>query len=173
MTSVAEVKQLIRRKRGPGVSTGDDQKRQNYSRNSTQTIVAKNDDTELGPAIGREGNNWPTPDSNVPLIGLVNGDRLQDFANTHLNEGEAPGRIPRFWNNRDSAKLGRSIDGNPSGDQGLALDITGQEDGGIGDAKYIQHLPVPRGTVIARAYARTVDDSANIPAVFVSDPARR
>jgi hypothetical protein len=175
MDSVARIKQLVRRAKGPGTSIGDDKRRQSYSRNSSQ-IIGPSDrpDTQLGLPIGREGNNWPYPDSTmIPEFNTDPGHRVQDFANSHLSEGPNPGRIPRFWNNRDSGKLGRNITGNRVGDQGLALDATGQANGGIGDAKYVQHIQIPRGQIIARAFARTVDDAANIPAVYVSDPTRR
>lgn len=168
-------RRLVRQRNGPGLDQDGVKKRMATSRYATQEVVNNpHPSDQLGPAIGRQGNDWPTPDSHgIALVETVNGQRLQDFANTHLGEGEAPGRIPRFWNNRDSAKTGRSSTGNRSGDQGIALNVTGEESGGIGDAKYVQQLPIPRGTVVARAFARAVDDSANIPAVFVSDPTRR
>ena len=133
------------------------------------------DETELGDANGRTGNDYMYPD--LPRgrfdINTVNGDRLQDFANSHLSEGEAPGRIPRGWNNRSIGKTGRNISGNPSGDNFLADTISGDQYGGIGDMVWVPHTPTPRNTTIARPYLRTIDDSASIPGVYVADATRR
>ena len=124
-------------------------------------------DNELGEPIGRLGNDWRAPSTDpVNQININNGDRLQDFANTHLSEGENPGRIPRQWKDLVAAKT-RGANGSPSG---IISDLpqTGQE-----DLKYIPHVQIPRGSILARAFARTVDDAAAIPGVYISDPSRR
>jgi hypothetical protein len=126
---------------------------------------------------GRTGNDWEYPD--WPRGYFVEnqdpGDRLQDIANTHLSEGPNPGRIPRPWNSRIHGILGRGITGQPYNlaDAGFTLGVTGNAAGGTGDAKYVPHTPTPRNMTLSRAYARTVDDAAPIPAVYVSDPTRR
>ena len=175
MASVADVKALVRRASGKGVSQEDDHARIENSRMHQQDpLMAKNDDAPLTDAVIRENSNWATPGDTRGLSFVQSnmGDRLQDYANSHLSEGEPPGRIPHFWNDRALGKTGRSIHG-PVGDNFLTLDVTGTGHGGEGDARYLQHQQVPRGVTIARAFARTVDDSANIPAVYVSDPTRR
>lgn len=171
--SVARVLNIVRKPRGSGSQPHDGGIR--MSGTTVDTLVATGNDTELGAAIGREGNDWQTPDypRGVFVVGITNGDRLQDFANTHLGEGPTPGRIPRQWNDRKGAKVGRTITGTPVGDDAFTLGVSGSPDGGVGDAKYIEHVQIPRGQVIARAFQRSVDDAANIPAVFVSDPTRR
>lgn len=133
------------------------------------------EDAELGDLNGRTGNDWPYPDSPRGRfdVDTVNGDRLQDFANTHLSEGPAPGRIPRGWNNRQLGKVGRDITGNPSGDNSAPITITGNAAGGIGDMVFVPHTPTPRNTTVARPYLRTIDDSASIPGVYVADATRR
>jgi hypothetical protein len=121
---------------------------------------------------GRTGNDWLYPD--LPRgrfdVSEVNGDRLQDFANTHLSEGEAPGRIPRGWNSRNKGKTGDSISGNPSGAIASDITVTGQDGGGVAGMMYVPHTPTPRSIVTARAYHRTVDDAANVPGVFIGNP---
>lgn len=165
---------ILRRRRGSGESTSEAKVAAKDSRNSSQIIVAPlGQSSELGLPIGREGNDWPYPDSRGPNeFNHDPGKRLQDFANSHLNEGPNPGRIPHQWNNRRLGKTGREISGNPIGDNFLTLEITGIPTGGAGDGRYIPHQVIPRGSVQARAYSRTVDDAANIPAVYVSDPTR-
>jgi hypothetical protein len=182
-TSVAEILRVVRRKRGSGLSESATVAGHSVhnvgnirmSGTSTQTLTDVNNEQPLGGYIGREGNDWPTPDDprGTFVINQANGDRLQDVANTHLSEGPTPGRIPRPWNARKGAKVGRGITGQPVGDDFLTLGVSGSPDNGVGDAKYIEHVQIPRGSVIARAYQRTVDDSANIPGVYVSDPTRR
>lgn len=134
-------------------------------------------DGELGGdnPNGRSGNDWTYPDypRGEFRVNVQNGDRLQDFANTHLSEGEAPGKIPRGWQNRFSGKLGTGITGNPVGDNFFMDTITGQDGGGIGDMRYIPHTPTPRNSMVARPFLRTVDDYAPIPGVFVADATRR
>ncbi len=133
-------------------------------------------DGPLGDVNGREGNDYPYPDNPRGLfrVGTVNGDRLQDFANSHISEaGPNPGRIPRGWNDRKSGKTGRGITGNPSGDNFFADTTSGESAGGIADMKYVPHTPTPRGITVARPYLRTVDDYAPIPGVFVADATRR
>lgn len=170
-------RRAIRRKPGAGESSSQARKSQETSRQSTQTVVTRSShSSELGLPIGRQGNDYPTPD--IPGRGpfLENqdpGQRLQDFANTHLSEGPNPGRIARPWNARMHGKLGRNITGNPSGDTGFELGLIGERNEGVGDARYLQHQPIPRGSIVARAYHRTVDDAANVPAVYVGDPTRR
>lgn len=175
MTSVAEVKDLIRRRKGTGVSQGDDGKRLNYNRNSSQTVTAQDDEPPISDGTIRGNYNLATPDDTRGLsyASEVNGQRLQDVYSGGLHTGEAPGRIPHFWNDRRSGKLGRGVTGNPVGDDSLTLDITGTPGGGLGDALFIPHQVVPRGMVMARAHLRTIDDGATVPAVYVSDPTRR
>lgn len=172
--AAALVRSILHRKRGSG--EGSATKQLDQSRNSVQTIASTgHEDSELGLPIGRQNHSWPTPDDTrgAWFNNYDPGHRLQDFANSHLSEGPNPGRIPHFWNNRNSGKIGRNITGNPSGDQGLALEITGVPSGGVGDGAFILHNQIPRGVVVARAFQRTVDDAANIPGVYVSDPTRR
>lgn len=172
----ALTRRVVRRRSNPlGENSTDAANSQKTSRNSRQTIVSTGQpDTQLGKAIGRQGNDWPTPDTRGGyIIDTVNGDRLQDFANTHLSEGEAPGRIPRMWNDRRNGKTGRGITGNPTGDNFLTLEITGVESGGAGDGKFMLHQVVPRGMTVARGHVRTIDDAATVPAVYVSDGTRR
>lgn len=158
-----------------GENSMDAARSQETSRNSRQTIVSRGQrDTELGDPNGRQGNDWPSPDVRGGwVIDEVNGQRLQDYANSHLSEQEAPGRIPRLWNDRRLGKVGRGITGNPVGDNSLTLEITGVSAGGEGDGKFMLHQVVPRGLTTARAHARTIDDAVSIPAVYVGDPTRR
>lgn len=123
---------------------------------------------------GRYGNDWLYPDWPRGRfdVGTVNGDRLQDIANSHLSEGPNPGRVPRQWNNRIQGKVGRGITGNPDGDNNPYIVLTGDAAGGLGDMMYIPHTPVPRILTTARTYLRTVDDAAQVPGVFLSDPTR-
>ncbi len=138
---------------------------------NTQIGYERNpDDGPLGPANGREGNDHPTPDYQTFELGRVEGDRLQDFANSHLSEGPAPGRIPRRWTSLVRAVLGKHVTGEPNGDTGV---IVANQSGGAEDGLYIPHIQIPRGSIIARAYSRTVDDAAPIPGIFVADPTRR
>lgn len=138
-----------------------------------------NDDESLdarNAPIGRQGNDYPYPDN--PRGGFVlntdPGDRLQDIANTHLSEGPTPGRIPHPWQDRRLGVLGRGITGQQhGGDTGFLMGLSGNPAGGEGDTKYIPHLAIPRGSVVARAYKRTIDDGAIIPGVYVADPTRR
>jgi hypothetical protein len=141
------------------------------------TLISDGQSDELGEPIGRQGNDHITPDNprNYFVVGDSNGDRLQDFANSHLSEGPNPGRISRQWNKRIGGGTGRGSTGNPAGVDYLVLGVSGvnnQEIGGIGDGKYIAHLTIPRGSMMARAHTRTIDDAASIPAVYVSDPTR-
>lgn len=131
-------------------------------------------DEQLGEDNGRTGNDYTYPDWPRGRfdVGLQRGDRLQDFANTHMSEGDAPGRIPRQWNDRIHGKVGRGLTGEVSGETSEPITITGNAAGGTGDMKYVPHTPIPRGTIISRPYLRTVDDSAAIPAIYVGDPTR-
>ena len=170
-----QVKELVRRKRGPGVSTGHDRDRQEHSRTYTTTLVARDDDPPITDGVQRGNTAYRTPDDTrqQTIIDTVNGHRLQDFANSGLSEGEAPGRIPHFWNDRRQGKVGRTATGNPVGDNFLTLGLSGQRAGGEGDAAFLRHQQIPRGVVVARGFARTIDDAAIVPAVYVSDPTRR
>lgn len=144
-----------------------------------ESYEANPKDGELGTTNGRNGNDQPMPNGVRGRfdVGQINGDRLQQFANTHLSEGPAMGRIPRGWNDRAYGVLGRDISGNPDGDDSFAsVAASGPSNtgtGGIGDMKFVPHTPTPRNVGIARTYLRTVDDAAQIPGVFLSDPTRR
>lgn len=169
---------IVRRKDGGGQS---DEKtrlpiRMSGTNPDTEVAIDKSGSSDPmdNPPIGLEGNDYSYPDfpRGYFQLGTVNGDRLQDVANTHLSEQpEVPGRIPRGWNNRIAGKIGRGHD--ESGATNEPITVTGDSAGGTGDMVYIPHLFVPRGSVVARAYMRTVDDAAAIPAVYVSDAARR
>lgn len=161
---------ILNRARGSGVDSRKTANPIRMSGTNEDVLTAyerEPKDAELGDAIGRQGNDWRAPSTDpVNQINLVNGDRYQDFANTHLSEGEAPGRIPRQWKDLVRARA-RGTTGTPSG---LISDVpqTGQE-----DQMYIQHTQIPRGSTLARAFSRTVDDAAAIPGVYISDPSRR
>jgi hypothetical protein len=145
------------------------------SPNQEYSIDKKPKDGQLGDANGRQGNDYYYPDHprGAFRVGTTNGDRLQDFANTHLSEGPVVGRIPRQWNDRKSGKTGRGISGNPGGDNFFADTTSGESGGGIADMQYVPHTPTPRGITIARPYMRTIDDGASIPGVYVADATRR
>lgn len=175
-SSIGRIKEIIRRPRGSGVDYADDSQRREYSRTHTQTLGPnRDDDPPLSNDVTMGNTALATPDDTRGLAyaSQVNGQRLQDYANTHISEGEAPGRIPWFWNDRRYGKVGRGITGNEAGDNSLTLDVTGIGHGGLGDAKFIPHQVVPRGMATVRAHTRTIDDSATVPAVYVSDPTRR
>lgn len=127
-------------------------------------------EADLGIANGMEGNDHKYPDEDYFLINPANGKRYQDFATSHLSEGEAPGRIPHRWNNLIKGVLGKHVTGE-QGDTGVW--VANDKSGGAEDQAYIQHIGIPRGSTVARAYSRTVDDAALIPAIFISDPTRR
>jgi hypothetical protein len=179
--SASQVLAAIRRKSQPASDsmissmTGQDIRMSGTTTEVLESIEPNPPDGQLGSINGRTGNDWFYPDNprGVGLIDTVNGDRMQDMTSRHLHEGQAPGRIPRMWQNRNSGKLGRNITGNPSGDVGTVLTISGDPSGGLGDQMYVPHTPIPRGSIIARPYKRTVDDAVNIPAIFVSDGSRR
>lgn len=141
---------------------------QEYERNPSDAQLG-NDDPN-----GRTGNDWYYPDNERGRFDVseVNGDRLQDQTSRHLHEGEAPGRVPRAWNNRVHGKVS-GVSGSPSGLQSVDVTITGQPGGGEGEAKYVPHTPTPRNTGIARTYLRTIDDAAYVPGVYVSDPTQK
>jgi hypothetical protein len=122
---------------------------------------------------GRDGNDWPTPTTEHFAIEADPGDRLQDIANSHLSEGPTPGRIPYIFNIRNGARLGKGMSGNPSGTQGLLLNITGERSGGLGDASYIPHTAVLRPAGKSVGSLRTIDDGAQVPGVYLADPTRR
>jgi len=124
---------------------------------------------------GRTGNEWLYPDAprGMFVINQDPGDRLQQIANSTLSEGPNPGRVPRPWNFRTNGKIGSGIAGNPSGEVGFQMNLTGNDAGGTGDAKYIPHIQIPRGSMMARTYSRTIDDAASIPAIYVADGTRR
>lgn len=155
-------------RRSDGTSTNEHmESRVNLGGSDPHTLSSyeKNpDDAELGVANGREGNDYAYPDASTFLINPAKGKRYQDFANSHLSEGEEPGRIPRDFTN----KIAGVVDGHEA-----SVVKANQLSGGDSDQAYIQHINVPRGSTLARAYSRTVDDSAPIPAIFISDPTRR
>lgn len=128
-------------------------------------------DGQLGSPIGRQGNDWEYPDTNGAFNQQANGDRLQDFANTHLHEGPPPGKIPHLFNMRVHGKTG-GVTGTPTGEIGSLITVTGQSAGGIGDMAHIPHIQIVRGRGIAKPYLRTVDDAANVPGIFIADPNR-
>ena len=101
------------------------------------------------------------------------GARKQDIQNSHLSEGPRPGKIPYMFNKRYLGKLGRGIDGNPVGDTGFLLNLSGNPAGGLGDAQFIPHVSVLRPAGMARGALRTIDDGAMVPGVYVADPTRR
>jgi hypothetical protein len=184
MSTVASLNQMLGRKSGSETnSTGNGPtiaKDLRLSGTKVQTLQEadlKPSDGEIDGANpdGRQGNDWLYPDAprGMFVINQDPGDRLQDIANSHLSEGPNPGRIPRGWNFRTNGKLGRSVSGNPDGDIGFTDTLSGQPTGGIADMKYIMHVQIPRGTMMARTYARTIDDAATVPAIYVSDGTRR
>lgn len=170
---MGNINSLVRRKNSSGE---EDEKQQLPIRmsgtkpNQEYSIDKNPADGPAGPPIGRQGNDHKTPDVDYFLIEQVNGDRLQDFANTHLSEGPKPGRLPRRWTDLIRGKLGDAVTGQADGTTGV---IKANQTGGAQDQKYIPHIGIPRGSVIARAYLRSVDDAAPIPAVYVGDPSRR
>lgn len=127
-------------------------------------------DTSLN-TYGRSGNDAKTPTQEIMQVGGAHID--QSFANSHLNEGPTPGRIPRPYNARNAAKEGKDITGTPSGDVGLLLGISGVSAGGMGDAAFIPHTSIVRPGGRSSASLRTIDDGAQIPGVFVADATRR
>lgn len=131
-------------------------------------------DGPLGPVNGRTGNEWVYPDSMYFVLEQEDsGDRNQTRTGDVIHEGPIPGRIPRSFTNKISGKLGRGITGNPTGDTGFINVLSGNPDGGLGDQMYVPHTPVPRNSIVARPYKRTVDDAVNVPAIYVSDGNRR
>jgi len=179
--SVADVYKAIGRKVKPASDsmtssmTGQNIRMSGTTEEVLESVEPNPNDGQLGPINGRTGNDWFYPDQprGVGYIDTVSGDRMQDMTSRHLHEGAAPGRIPRMWQNRISGKLGRGIAGNPSGDVGYSMQLAGKSSGGIGDQMWVPHTPLPRNSIIARPYKRTVDDAVNIPAIFVSDGSRR
>jgi len=184
MSTVSGINRLLGRKTGSEDSTNEHKTvirtgiRMSGTRVQTLVNIDKNPkdaSPDNANPQGRQGNDWLYPDypRGMFIINQDPGDRLQDFANTHLSEGPTPGRIPRPWNFRTNGKLGRSVSGNPSGDVGFTNTVDGQPGGGIADMKYIMHVQIPRSTSMARTYARTIDDAANVPAIYVADGTRR
>lgn len=171
---MGNINSVVRRRNSSGES---DEKQQlpirlSGTRTNEEYSLDKNPaDGPMGPAIGRQGNDHKTPDADFFLIGTVNGDRLQNLANTHLSDNPVePGRIPRRWTNLVKAVLGRGVTGVRDGDDGV---IKANQMGGAEDGLFIPHIGIPRGSVIARAYKRTVDDAAPIPGIYVANPTRR
>jgi hypothetical protein len=121
---------------------------------------------------GRQGNDWRTP-TQESFVEEQEGRHNLEIAISHLHEGPLPGRIARPWNDRNAGKLGKSMSGNPDGTIGLLLNISGVSAGGLGDAKYIQHLSVLRPAGKAAGSSRTIDDGAQVPATMLADPTRR
>lgn len=171
---MGDVNSILHRRRGSGGHEDAKFEPIRLSGTTTQQEAAYEkspNDAELGDAIGRQGNEHKTPDADFFLINEVQGNRYQDIANTHLSEGPKPGRIPRRWTNLVKGVLGKHITGTVDGDSGVYK--ASQLAGGAEDGAYLQHISIPRNSVIARAYSRTVDDAAPIPAVYVGDPTRR
>lgn len=180
---IAEVFKAIRRRPNSGhisdASVGKSIQPIRLSGTNPDTLSHYNPKPDGGPlggfdANGRSGNEWTYPDSPRGRfdVNTVNGDRLQDQTGRLLHVGIAPGRIPRGWNNRVIGKAGGGITGSVAGEISLGITSTGNAAGGSGEMMRIPHTPTPRGVGIARAYLRTVDDSASIPGVFLSDPTR-
>jgi hypothetical protein len=121
---------------------------------------------------GLEGNDYEYPTALIGTVGPGSSNRRQDIARSYLSDGPAPGRIP-FMDNPGNwnGKLGRS--GSPDGDIGLLLNISGNPNGGMGDAAFIPHVSILRPAGMARGAMRTIDDGAMIPGVYVADPTRR
>jgi hypothetical protein len=122
---------------------------------------------------GRTGNDYQYPGPSTWELNTDPGKRYQDIATSHLSEGPTPGRIPHPFQDRALGKLGDSLSGTPDGTIGLRLGISGVSAGGIGDAMYIPHTSVVRTAGHASSSLRTIDDGAQVPAIFVSDPTRR
>jgi hypothetical protein len=180
-SAISDTYRAIRRKVKPASDsmtssmTGQNIRMSGTTEDVLESIEPNPQDGQLGPVNGRTGNDWFYPDNprGVGQIDTVNGDRMQDMTSRHLHEGQAPGRIPRMWQNRISGKLGRGITGNPGGDVGFTMNLSGDSAGGTGDQMFVPHTPLPRNSIVARPFKRTVDDAVNIPAVYVSDGSRR
>ena len=181
MSSLTETLKSIRRKPNRATTNSDKASSATEPIRLSGTVPVTNSEFNRNPSDpglgddnpnGRMGNDWLAPD--LPRgrfdVSEVNGDRLQDFANTHLSEGEAPGRIPRGWNSRNKGKTGDGISGNPDGSIGSYITTTGDPNGGIAGQMYVPHTPTPRSITTARTYQRTVDDAANVPGVFIGNP---
>lgn len=156
----------------------DDKKAVRLSGSSLNTginIDRSNGEIDADNPVGRTGNDWTYPDlpRGAYIVDPNVDNRYQDMTSRHLHEGPLPGRIPFMFNARTHGKLGRAVTGNPSGDIGFTVDVTGESSGGVGDLKYVPHTPIPRGSIMARAFMRTVDDAAFVPAIYVADPTRR
>jgi hypothetical protein len=184
MGTVASLNKMLGRKSGNEDTANENKTAIKTGIRMSGTRVQTLQETDLKPTDGeidganpqgRQGNDWLYPDfpRGMFVINQDPGDRLQDFANTHLGEGPNPGRIPRPWNFRTNGKIGSGITGNPDGEIGFQLTLTGNAAGGTADAKYIQHIQIPRGSMMARTYSRTIDDAASIPAIYVADGTRR
>jgi hypothetical protein len=122
---------------------------------------------------GRTGNNWVTPTPERFEINQDPGDRLQDIQNSHLSEGPNPGRIPRPWNDRNNGRIDGKGTTDRAGQIGLLLNLSGVSAGGLGDAMYIPHTSILRPAGKSVGSARTIDDGAQIPGIFLADPTRR
>jgi hypothetical protein len=141
-----------------------------------ESNIHKSDSLTEQVDTGLDGNdyNYPTTQDFSFIVEADPGARRQDIANSHLSEGPRPGKIPyMFFNKRHLGKLGKDITGNPIGDTGLLLNITGNSAGGLGDAMFIPHTSIQRPAGMARGAYRTIDDGAMVPGVYVADPTRR
>jgi len=132
--------------------------------------VHKSDSLTEQVATGLMGNDYtyPTPER---FQNGSDGRHTTGIENSHLNEGPNPGRIPRPYNDRANGKTGRN--NNIGGDVGLVLNISGNSAGGLGGAMYIPHTSILRPAGKVSGSLRTIDNNAQIPAVFLADPTRR
>jgi hypothetical protein len=133
-----------------------------------ETNISKDYPTDGSDPNGRTGNEWTYPD--LPrghfVVETVNGRRLQEQANSHLSEGQGPGKIPYLFFNRYHAKV-RGVNGNQNG---LVHNIPGH---GYEGRAYIPHTPIPRRGIMARGFRRTVNDAAYVPGIYIADATRR
>jgi hypothetical protein len=140
--------------------------------NTLNSAPHKSDSLTEQVDTGLMGNDYKYPTSEIGTYETGSSNRRQDIARSYLNDGPNPSRIPFIatpgnWN----GKLGKS--GSPDGDIGLLLNISGNPNGGMGDAAFIPHVSILRPAGMARGAMRTIDDGAMIPGVYVADPTRR
>lgn len=163
---------LIHRRSG----SGKEQKKGTgirLSGTTENTLTNNRPDEQLGPVNGREGNDHLYPD-NPRGLGVVHRgyQRDQSIANSHLNEGPPPGVIPYMYNKRIGGTVGKSMEGNPDGIDSPWLPGASRA-GGKGDLMFIPHTSLVRPAGKAKVMHRTIDDAAQIPAIYVADPTRR
>lgn len=139
-----------------------------------QSPIHKSDSLTEQVDTGLMGNDYQYPTTLTGVYEAGSPNRRQDIARSWLNDGPNPSRIP-FMNNPGNwnGKLGKDISGNPAGDVGLLLNVSGSPHGGEGDAAFIPHVSILRPAGMARGSLRSIDDGAMIPAVYVADPTRR